>query len=319
MPGPASGPATSHPTRTGPPSGSAFWHAPRLLLTLAVLFWSGNFVIGRAVHTAVPPVALAFWRWTVAFLLVFFPARPHLRRDLPVLRMHLRPVLLLSATGVAAFNTLVYIGLHTTTAVNALLLQSFMPLAILATAWVLFRERTRAIQLAALALSVIGVAIIIGRGSPGAVLRLSFNAGDGLVLIAVFCYALYSVLLRRRPPVHPLSLVAAMFAIGSALLLPLYLAESLLFEPLRPGTAAFAAIAYVAFFPSLLSYLFYNRGVELLGAARAGQFVHLMPVFGALLAFVFLGERLHGFHAVGIALIAAGLAITARAPRPPGA
>lgn len=293
------------------------WHAPRLLLTLAVLFWSGNFVIGRAVHAAVPPVALAFWRWTVAFGLVFVLARPHLRRDVPILREYLLPVLLLSATGVAAFNTLVYIGLHTTTAVNALLLQSFMPLAILATAWVLFRERTRAVQFAALALSVAGVAIIVGRGSPAAVFRLSFNAGDGWVLLAVFCYALYSVLLRRRPPVHPLSLIAAMFAIGSALLLPLYLAETMLFEPLRPTPAAVAAIAYVAFFPSLLSYLFYNRGVELLGAARAGQFVHLMPVFGALLAFIFLGERLHAFHAAGIALIAAGLVLTAGAARQP--
>lgn len=293
------------------------WSSPRLLLVVAMLAWSGNFVLGRGVSAAVPPVALAFWRWAGALALVIGFAWPHLRRDLPVLRAHRRDLLWLSALGVAAFNTLVYIGLGTTTAINGLLLQSTMPLVILLCSFALFGERVGRVQLAALALSLAGVLVIVGRGSPGALLELSLTPGDGWIFLAVVCYALYSVLLRRRPAVHPLSFIAATFALGTAMLLPVYAWEHLLVEPLRLTPVSLAAIGYVAVIPSLLAYLCFNRAVELIGANRAGQFLHLMPVFGSLLAAVFLGEVLQGYHLWGIALIGAGIGLAGARPRRP--
>jgi drug/metabolite transporter (DMT)-like permease len=285
------------------------WMSPAVLLVLATLSWSGNFVVGRAVHAVVPPVALSFWRWTVALLLVIGFALPHLRRDRAALWSSWRLVFLLSVLGVAAFNTLVYLGLRTTTVINGVLMQSTMPVLILLGSYVIFRERVRWLQLTAVGISLAGVAVIVARGSWRTLLDLSFNPGDGWIFLAVCCYALYSVLLRRRPPVHPLSFLGATFAVGAALLLPAYLWEHLAIRALRPEPAAFAAIAYVGVFPSLLAYLCFNRAVELMGANRAGQFLHLMPVFGSLLAALFLGERLQGFHLAGAALIGSGIGL----------
>lgn len=285
------------------------WDSGALLLVVATLAWSGNFVVGRAVNAAVPPVALAFWRWTVGLAIVLGAALPHLRADLPRLRREWRVLLLLSALGITSFNTLVYIGLRTTTAINGVLLQSAMPLIILLGSYLLFRERVRPAQLAAVAVSLFGVLEIAARGSPRALRELAFTPGDGWIFLAVVLYALYSVLLRRRPAVHPLSLLAATFALGTLLLLPLYAWEHFAVEPLRPSAAALAAILYVAVFPSVLAYLCFNRAIELIGANRAGQYLHLTPVFGSVLAAVFLGERLQGYHLAGAALIAAGIAL----------
>lgn len=286
-----------------------FWNSPRILLICAVLFWSGNFVIGRAVNHSIPPVALAFWRWAGGSILATLIALPHLRQDWPAVRRHWPILLLLSAVGIAAFNTMVYTGLATTTAVNALLMQSAMPMMIMAGSFVLFGERIGARQMAGLSVSLIGVAVIATRGSPAELLTLTLNPGDAWIMGAVVAYALYSTLLRKRPAIHPLTFLAVSFAMGAILLLPFYLHEHAQGAHVAVDRASLAAIAYVIAFPGLLAYLFYNRGVELLGSAKAGLFIHLMPVFGSLLAVVFLDEQLHLFHAAGIALIGAGIVL----------
>lgn len=288
------------------------WRQPYLLLVLTTLFWSGNFVLGRAVHDAVPPVALAFWRWAGGFLIVLPFAWPHLARDIAVVRRHWPLVLLLSALGVASFNTLVYLGLGRTTAINGLLIQSFMPLAIIAASLVLFGERISRWQAIGLALSLAGILAIVARGELEALAALDVNAGDLLIVLAILAYALYTALLRRRPAIHPLSFLAVTFALGALMLAPLYGWEHVAARQLDGNPTTFAAIAYVALFPSVLAYLCYNRGVELIGANRAGQFVHLMPVFGSLMAVAFLGESFHLFHVIGIGLIFAGIVVAAR-------
>jgi drug/metabolite transporter (DMT)-like permease len=276
------------------------------------LFWSGNFITGRGVRDVVPPVALAFWRWTGAFLIALPFALPYLRRDLPVLRKHWLVTLVLAATGVAAFNTMVYMGLRTTTALNAVLLQSATPLFILLWAVVLFGIRPAVHEAAGIAVSMVGVAVIAGQGSLARLLSLTVNSGDLWVLGAVASYAFYTALLRRRPPVHPLSFLLASFALGILVLVPFYLAELASGRQIVPGLPAFAALGYVAVFPSFLAYLAYNRGGELIGPGRAGQYIHLMAVFGTLLAVGLLGERLRLFHAVGIGLIGIGLVLAQR-------
>lgn len=294
-----------------------FWRAPYLLLALAALFWSGNFVVGRAVASSLPPVGLAFWRWAAATALVLVVARSHLGRDLGALRADWRIVVALAVLGVSAFNTLVYIGLHTTTAINGLVLQSAIPVFIVVCSFILYRDRAGPGQLFGILLSLAGVAVIAGQGSAAALRALSVNRGDGWVLAAVIAYALYSALLRKRPPVHPLSLLAATFSVGTVLLLPFYIWEQASGSVLRVDGEAILAIAYVALFPGFLSYLFYNRGVELIGASRAGQFIHLMPVFGSLMAIAFLGESLRGFHLAGFALIGAGIGLATLGKRGP--
>lgn len=285
---------------------------PYLLLVLTSLFWAGNFIVGRAVNGMVPPVALAFWRWTGGFLIILPLAWPHLRRDLPIALKHWKIVLVLSAVGVASFNTLVYLGLRETTAINGLLIQSVMPIAIVLTSFMLFRDPVSPAQMLGLALSLGGIVAIVARGDLSTLAALDLNRGDLLIFLAIVSYAFYTALLRRKPPVHPYSLVAVTFGCGALMLLPLHAVEWSMGSVPRFDGVTLAAMGYVALFPSVLAYLCYNRGVELIGANRAGQFVHLMPVFGTIMAVTLLGESFRLFHAIGIALIFAGIVLANR-------
>ncbi len=287
-------------------------NSPHLLLTLAVLFWSGNFVLGRAVRTEVPPIGLAFWRWAIATLLVAWPALPWIRRDWAVIRRHPAIILLLAALGVAIFNTLVYAGLQFTIALNAFLMQTMMPVMIVALSFVLFRDRISVRQAVGVGFALLGAVTIIVRGDPQTLRSLAFNPGDVIIFTAVLAYAGYSVLLRKRPPMHPLSFVAVTFILGTMMLLPVYVWETLYQRAVRWDGLTIAAVAYVAVFPSICSFLCFNRGVELIGANRAGLFLYLMPVFGGTMALIFLGEQLRWFHGIGMLLIVAGIFLAVR-------
>jgi drug/metabolite transporter (DMT)-like permease len=298
--------------RGGGWSIAALYDSAYPLLVLALLFWAGNFIVGRAVRDDVPPIALAFGRWFGGFLVVMIVARRHLWRDLPVLMAVWPRILLLSAVGIAAFNTFVYLGLRSTTAINALLEQSVMPVVILLYSYLLFRERVSAAQLAGVLISLLGVVVIVTRGEPLALFHIELNVGDAWVLAAVAAYAAYTALLRLRPAVHPTSFLAATFLLGSMMILPFAIWEELAGNVLRATTPTFLAIGYVAVFPSVLAYFCYNRGVDLIGANRAGQFMHLMPVFGSVLAILLLGEEFRLFHAGGALLIFAGIVLAMR-------
>ncbi len=283
------------------------WNSAWTLLALGNLFWSGNIVLGRGVTGVVPPIALAYWRWTGAFLIAFGFAWPHLKRDLPLLLHHWKLMLLLSATGIASYNTMSYIGLTSTTALNVLLLQSAMPLVIIVWAFALFGDRPTLRQSAGVLVSLAGVAAIASRGSLDVLIHLQLNRGDVWILLAMAIYGVYAAILRRRPAVHPLSFLVAAMGLGSCMMLPFYLWEIAQGAVIHGGTEAYMAIAYTAVFPSFLAYLFFNRGVEMIGAGLAGQSMHLMPLFGSILAVLFLGEDFHTYHAVGVVLIAAGI------------
>jgi drug/metabolite transporter (DMT)-like permease len=297
----------SSSTRSGP--ARRFWNAAWPLLALSALMWAGNSVVGRAARDDVPPMALAFWRWVAAALVLAPFAWPQLKRDRSALMKAWKPLLGLALFGLGGFSALLYAGLQTTTALNGVLLQAATPPLIFLCSFLLFRERASPAQLAGVAVSLLGVAVIVGQGDLAGLARLDLNGGDALVLVAVVFYALYSSLLRLRPDVHPLSFAFALFAISAVLAAPLYLGELASGRGIDPTPGAWAAIVYVVLFPSLTAYLFYNRGVELIGAGRAGQSIHLMPVFGAVLATAFLGESFRPFHAVGVGLIAVGIGL----------
>lgn len=288
------------------------WNSGWLLLALAMLFWAGNSVVGRAVNADIPPIGLAFWRWAAAAVLIAPLAWPHVRRDWDQLKRHRILLAFMALLGLAGFNALLYTALHTTTAINTVLLQSATPPLIFLCSFALYRERPNLWQVAGLVVALAGVAVIVSLGDPLALLSLQLNVGDGLMLLAVAGYALYSALLRNKPQVHPLSFLAATCALSVLVLAPAYVAEHLGGHEMPFDGMTLAALAYVAIFPSILAYLFFNRGVELLGANRAGQFMNLMPGFGALLAVVFLHEHLQAYHGVGLLLIAGGIVLSSR-------
>ncbi len=294
-----------------PPSRENAW--PYLLLALPPLFWAGNAVLARGVIDLIPPVALAFWRWAIALALILPFSWRQVRRDLPLARQGWKVLLLLGFTGIACFNTLLYAAAHTTTAINIALMQTAMPAIIILITFGLFRERIGRHQAFGVALAMAGAATIVLRGELRTVLDLAFAEGDLLMLAATVLYALYSALLRMRPPIHALSLLTLTFLIGVVFLLPLYAWEWLHTPTLALSPAVLSSVAYVAVFPSILAYLCWNRGVEWIGANRAGLFINLTPFFASALAAFFLGESIRGYHLTGMGLIVGGMLLFNRA------
>ncbi len=297
---------------------------PRLLLTLTAAFWAGNFVLGRAIVGTVPPITLACLRWVFATL-VFLPfAWPHLKRDANKIAAHRGMLLFLGLVGPAFYNTLSYLGLVSTAALNGLVLNAAGPMFIMLTAWSVFGDRPRAAQLIGMAAGFGGVLVIIAKGDLASIATFRFNPGDVLLIAGMICWSIYTAFLRKRPAMSWQSYNLVTYAIAAVANVPLALAEHSLGYTLHPSWSALAAIGYVAIFPSLIAYIFYNRAVELLGAAPAGLYLFLVPVFGAMLAMVLLGEKLYLFHAVGFVMIIGGVLIGSarpvaiRLPRMPG-
>ncbi|MCP5472885.1 MAG: DMT family transporter [Sinobacteraceae bacterium] len=280
------------------------------MLALVMLFWSGNAIVGRAVRDDIPPITLAFVRWLGAFLVVVGPAAHHLVADWSTLLRHWKATLFLGLTGVASFNTLFYIGLIDTTATNALLLQAATPALVLMLDAAVFGIHAAAAQIVGVLLSILGVGFVLFPDL-GALLGLHFGRGDVFILTAVVVWAVYTSFLRRRPPVHPLSFLTATFATAVVVLLPLAALEwreAAAIDWHRPQILG--AFLYVAVLPSVAAYFLFNAAVAAVGAAKAGQSITLMPVFGALLAALLLGEPLLPSHFVGMALILAGIGVS---------
>lgn len=282
--------------------------SPYILLALTTLFWAGNWVVGRGMRGDVPPIALAFWRWVIALGLMAPLAWPHLKQEWRTALRHWPILAVLGLLGTGLYNALAYVGLQYTTAINGLLLNSFVPLLIIAIAWFAFGKRLRPIEGLGVALSLAGVFAIVARGELGALRHLRFNVGDLWVLASVAAWALYTNLLQKRPAgLHPLAFLVCLAVVGLVAMAPIYAWELNSGRSIHPGAAAYAGIAYAGVFPAFLGYLFWNRAVAEIGAHKAAPFIHLMPVFGIALAVLFLGEQPAPYHAVGIALIFCGI------------
>lgn len=286
--------------------------SPYLLLTLANLFWAGNWIVGRGMRAEVPPIALSFWRWVIALAFLLPLAWPYLRRDRAVLFAGWRWLAVLGILGTTLYNALTYVGLQLTEAINGLLLNSFIPIVIVALAWVFQGKRLGGTEALGIAASLCGVVSIVARGDLQTLLGLTLNIGDVWILLSVIAWAAYTLLLPKRPAVHPLAFLFAIATIGVCATLPFYLMEIAAGRHIHASPGAWAAIAYAGIFPAFLGFIFWNKGVEEVGASRAGLFIHLMPAFGILLAAAFLGERLMSFHFIGIALIFGGIYLTTR-------
>ncbi|TCM18952.1 drug/metabolite transporter (DMT)-like permease [Novosphingobium sp. PhB165] len=285
------------------------------MLGLVMLLWAGNSIVGRAVRADVPPFTLAFGRWLLALMVLLPFALAPLRREWRAVLTGWRWIVVLGVLGVVCFNGFLYKGLHYTTAANALLLQASIPAAVTVLDRVLFGGRPGKLHVLGVVVSTLGVMAIVFKGDPAALMQLRFGPGDSLIFCAVAAWSFYTVLLRKRPPVSPVVFLFLTFALGAIGMAPLAALEAASGQAVRWSPHVLAAFAYVGLFPSAIAYFIYNRATAELGAARAGQAITLMPLFGALLSALLLGERLMPYHFAGMALILAGIVLSALALR----
>lgn len=283
-------------------------------LATAALLWSGNFIVGGLLRDDVTPVTLNFLRWLIAFAILLALGYRDLWRARQALQREWKLIAAAGLTGIAAFHTCVYFALRDTVALNALLLLSIAPIAIMLLSRLTGAAFSARNKLGAV-VSLGGAALLIMRGDPAALLDLQGKPGDLWMLAAVAIWATYSVLLQRRPPaLTPSTMLTSSIAAGLVWLAPLYAFEILRgsagFDPTVPATLG---LAYVAIGASVFAFLLWCRGVAALGPSRAGQFLHLMPLFGAILSVLLLGEEIAPYHLVGAGLVFAGIAFTQNA------
>lgn len=279
-----------------------------LILMIPPLLWAGNFVVGRAVRNDLPPMTLSFGRWVIALLCILPFALKPMKRDMPWYLAHYWRVIGISLVGVAAFNSLIYSGLHYTAATNGILLNSTIPILIVLFGTIFYAQRLTRFQALGLLLSFGGVFTIILRGELSNLLSLTFSKGDLIVFAAMVCWALYTLWLRGIPPeIDRTGFMGVQIIVGLISLAPFFFWEMHTIDALHWNQNAILALGYVGIFPSVIAYLLYTLGVDRVGAVRAGLSIHLIPVFGTLLSILFLHESLHLYHLMGALAIFAGI------------
>lgn len=283
-----------------------------LLLALTTLFWGGNAIASRLAVGEISPMALTCLRWTIVIVIALAIARRDLAREWPVLRARWGLILSMGALGFTGFNALFYLGAHYTTAVNLTIIQGAIPVIVLLGALLVFGTRITGLQIAGSIVTLAGVGVIAAQGDLATLVDLTFNPGDLMMLVACLFYAGYTIALRSRPKVSGFAFFAALAAVAfltSAPLLAIEIANGAVIWPTFKG---WLILLYVALFPSLLSQIFFMRSVELIGPGRAGLFVNLVPIFGAVMAVGVLGEPFHLYHAAALALVLGGIWLAER-------
>jgi drug/metabolite transporter (DMT)-like permease len=287
------------------------------LLVLTALFWAGNWVIARGIQGYMSPIAMAFWRWLAALIVLTPFVIGPIVREWPLVRRSWKILALLGVIGVGAFNTLTYTGLKYTTATNGVLLNSVIPILVIGINFAVFGERLNARQAAGVLTSLCGVVMIVAHGSVQVLMHLKINPGDLWVLGAMLGWAIYTVCLRWRPrELSSSAFTGSLIAVGVVFLLPIFAWDYDAGSRTRWGPVTLGAIAYFAIFPSVLAYYFWNAAVARVGGERASTFLHLMPLFGAVLSAIFLGETLLWYHYAGAVLIFSGIFVASRSRSP---
>jgi drug/metabolite transporter (DMT)-like permease len=294
------------------PARRRFWDRPILLLGLTSLIWAGHAVVGKLAVGEIGPMTLTFLRWAVALGPILFAARHEIAKDFPVLRRRWIYVGSLGALGYTAFNALFYLSAHYTAAINMALIQAGIPALVLIGAALGFGARPTSAQTLGAALTIAGVATIAAQGDIAKLASLSLNFGDVLMLVGCLFYAYYALGLRYRPAVSSVGFLAGMALAALITSTPPFLYEVWRHGLILPSAKGVAVLLYAALGPAFISQLMFMRGVQLIGAARAGVFVNLVPVFGALLAVALLGEPLSAYHLVALALVVGGIILAQR-------
>lgn len=283
-------------------------YAAYLLVLIPSIFWASNVVVARAVVQSTPPVAMTFWRWAGAILVLAPFAIPKVIEQRALLRQHWKALLVFALLGIVGFNMLVYLALPHTTAVNATLIQGCIPAAVLCTSWVLFRTKVSARMIVGTVASFVGLLVVISTGDASVLTSLRFNHADLLMTGAIWVWALYIALQKRMPAaIDPLVFLFATAVIGECFIGLLLVSEVAGPMGFEPETWKIGALAYIAVFPTAIAYYLWNQGIAKLGPNAGAQSQYLIPVFGAFFAMTFLGESFHWYHGVGITLILWGI------------
>ncbi len=286
------------------------WANPYLLLTITCLLWAGNAIASRLAVGHIPPITLTSLRWVCVCAVMPFLLRKELKEHWPALKANAGLIIAMGIFGYTAFNALMYLAAYSTTAINMGILQGSIPVFVLLGAWAVFGTRIGAMQALGVVVTLIGVAMVASRGDWAVLRTLTFAKGDIAMMAACLFYASYTVALRKRPPMPGLVFFTAMACVACIVSLPLMATEWAVGQGYWPTLQGWAILAYVAIGPSLLSQLFFMRGVELIGPGRAGVFVNLVPVFSAVLGVLLLSEPFAWYH--GVALVLGGIFIAER-------
>ncbi len=288
------------------------YRQPYLLMCVTMVFWSGNMIVGRSIAGHFPPITFSFVRWVGAFVVIFPFAARHLRQDWPIIARNKGFLTLLAASGLAYNSAMVFYGLKSTEAINSLILQAVSPLLIAVWCFALYRLRLTISQLFGMMIALLGVLVVVARGNPDVIRNFHFNPGDLWILAGCTVYGLHAAVLRNRPALHPLSFFAVMFFLSVVLTFPLVVGELWQAQPVHITAVDVAVLVYIILGPSIASNFLFMRSIDLMGPHLTSMFLYLLPLFGAVMAMIFLGERPQLFHAGGFVLILAGVALSSR-------
>ncbi|MES0809477.1 DMT family transporter [Roseibium sp. SCPC15] len=287
--------------------GNAF-----LMLGLTTLFWGGNTVAGRLAVGEVSPMMVVFLRWVIVAAILLPLRWTRIQTEWPAMRPRIVLMVLMAVFGFVGFNTLFYIAATETTAVNLGIIQGSMPILVLIGSVIAFGTKARALQVFGILLTLAGVTIIAAQGSLETLLALAVNPGDGIMLIACVLYSGYTLSLRNRPQVSSLTFFAVLSGISVVASVPGFLFELSTQTAQWPTLQGWLVVLYIALFPSCLAQIFFMRGVELIGPARAGVFINLVPIFAAALAVSILGEPFEWHHGTALLLVLGGIWLSER-------
>jgi len=284
------------------------------LLICTTLIWSINFIIGKFAYLfEVPPLSLNFLRWSLVWILLFPFTYKEIFSNIRLIRKNIIYLTILAITSVSAFNSLVYLALNYTQAIDTILMISIIPVFVLFLSSILGVEKFNIFQLIGLIVSFVGVLIIFSNADLNKILNLNFNTGNAWMLLAVFCWALYSSLLKKKKlPFSTLGLVEILASIGLIFLIPQFIGEQMYGKEIKFNKAFFLILSFVTLFASIGAYYSWNKAIELIGPNRASIFLHLMPVFGVILAIVLLKEKFQMYHFIGATFIVTGIYLSNR-------
>jgi len=285
-----------------------------IFLILTTLFWSGNFIVGKAASLfEIPPFTLNFYRWTFAWLILAPFTLKEIIEKKNYIFENIKLIIILGITSITIFNSIVYYSLNFTQVISGVLMISTIPVMIIIFCWLLKIEKTNTYQVLGLIFSLSGVAVIITKANLDILLNLHFNRGDLWMVVAMFSWATYSALLRKKKlEISQLSLLQTIISAGLVFLLPAYLIELSLGYKASINMPFVLTLTYVVLFPGLASFIFWIKGISLIGSNRAGIFLHLMPIFSTILAIIIFKENFMIYHLIGAILIITGIILSSK-------
>ena len=285
-----------------------------IFLFLATLFCSGNFIVGKAASLfEIPPFTLNFYRWTFAWLILApFTLKEIILKKNYILK-NIKLIIILGITSITIFNSIVYYSLNFTQVSSGVLMISTIPVMIIFFCWLFKIEKTNIYQILGVVFSLLGVLVIITKADLDVLINLNFNKGDLWIVVAMFSWAMYSALLRKKKlELSQLSLLHTIITAGLIFLLPAYLIELSFGYKVNIGLPFILTLTYVVFFPGLASFIFWIKGISIIGSNRSGIFLHLMPIFSTIMAILIFREKFMIFHLIGAVLIITGIILSSK-------